>query len=348
MAWCGFIDLLGTKASANSSETKLKLGLVTFQQTLKANQAKLKNGKCFAFSDGAFFESEDLSSLYEFYASVRRTLFSGGHFFKCSVVPGALDVTIDRVGDSRKRLEELSYLSISFLGNAPSAYIAEESFKGVGATVECEKLDNEVKDYLVKSFYLSGDRYGTLSSTWDFRYPKSEIGGLRNQEISDDHVFDDEGEESYEDSLLELFLSEFSQAKTRSRNYGRYYLSALAAMVRSEDYRHIEYENGEWQNEPYLFYRLLVDNNFEKSFRGVSGLKFLYWALVDEVLKQQGSKIDDELFGGLIFELMKRPFMFNELDEVPQDVLAGEHRDEVLVKKGRIEAVLRTKAGGRR
>lgn len=331
MTWCGFIDLLGTKSSSNSSEQKLKTSLNAFHSSIKANQSKLEGGRCYAFSDGAFFESRKLENFVHFYKSLRNELFVNGYYFKCAVIPGDLETKFELEAGSGKNSAP-TFFSVRFLGKAPAAFIAQENFKGIGATV----LDpSGLKQSFVRSFYLSGDSERSVRPYTDIKYETDEIGlMMSNASLS----FDEQtlSESTSAPGLVDIFVGEFSKAKTKSKRYGKYYLSALAAMARSADYSQIELTEGNWENYPYLFGKLLLERQFDISFQGITGLNLLRWTAVDEFLEQQ-PRISSELLEALAIVLSTRKGLFNEVDAVPDYILSAKHRELILAAKGRLE-----------
>lgn len=342
MTWCGFIDLLGTKESANASEGKLRQGLSDLHSTLRDNFDLLDDGVCFAFSDGAFFQSASLSNFANFYRSVRQQLFSNGHFFKCAVTRG--DLTLDTSythGQGLAPLSESRFVSIRFGGAAPRAFLAQDRFKGVGAIIaDPVGSDSIEKESFVRSFFFASDQPSSVKQYLDIRFTPNETG---LPSASDDEVpWEDRPVGDTEDSahsFLDIFLQEFSKAKSRSKRYGRYYLPTLAAMVRSLDFSNIDYDGNEWHGAPFLFEKLLVDKGFDSSYSDIKGLSFLYWTVVDELMMQRAD-LNERSKNELLICLLKRRSTFKEIDSIPDFILSSDVREDLLSRKGKLDSVM--------
>ena len=75
MSWCGYIDMLGTRKMASRDRQELVDNLDRFHSALADNFSYLSTGRCIAFSDGAFFETEKFRDFYPYYLRVRNHLF---------------------------------------------------------------------------------------------------------------------------------------------------------------------------------------------------------------------------------------------------------------------------------
>lgn len=338
MAWCGFIDLLGTKESANASLTKLKLSLSAFHNSLQKNFHLLGDGTCFAFSDGAFFQTTQLSNFIRFYQSTRRDLFANANFFKCAVIQGDLqaDTELTKAGDFSAI--KSGFWSVRFGDKAAQAFMDQDLFKGIGAVLSQSSIEDS---NFVRSFYFSSERLTSARQYIDIRFTNEEVNLKPTHSTEDplDMPIDDPSMSSGD--FIYNFIKEASIAKARSNKYARYYIPTLASMIRSQDFSMLEFDDGAWIHSPILFDIMFMGKSVSREFSSVPGFSFLFWTFVDEIWKQKNSDMSNEAKEALVLTLSSKRNTFKDVGLIPDFIVSHAVREEVLSIKANIDMSLK-------
>ena len=329
MSWCGYIDMLGTRAMASRSARELIDNLDYFHSSLSENFNHFERGRCSAFSDGAFFVSPNPAAFKPFYVRVRNMLFQHGIFFRCSYIPGEIPM-IDRETDENGRYLEQSppaFRSFTFSGAAPEAYQRESTFKGVGCIITDGR---QLKQHdIVTSFYVRVDgNKTTIHQFFDFRFS--------NYELSDPH--DDKqtgigGQPNYtaEQPLIDQTIIACHSALTQSAEIGTYFISAIASMIRSIDLKRVNYDEAQksWENAPYIFIQF-IDGGATKALKELPGLNLLLLACFDKLFCDWDGTPPRAVEDRVLRRLARHPSCFRNLDRVPEFVISGEARSALV------------------
>lgn len=327
-SYCAFIDLLGTKESANVHAASYSKGIEAFTNLVTATALELAdNSHVYIFSDCAFVAFKDFASFARYIASVRYQLFSDRFFFKCAVVPGELTAnTWAPTGVQRQDSARLVQLvsGTTFGDRSVAAFSLQEAFKGIGIIIDPSVGQSK---YTVETIFFKDDDLRTISVGHDLRYSKQEIGDIcsGNENEKNGNI------QSNPESFIRTILSSVVSAKTKQRKYGRYYISMLVSLVKSSDFSKVEYDksSGRWKKYPIIFRHLFVNNFIEKSLSDVLGWEYCYLAAIGEYFKQQTKKREDT-FEAIIRELAKRPRVARKLSGAPRSLIAGETKDQLL------------------
>jgi hypothetical protein len=344
MLWCGYIDMLGTRAMASRSSEELIRNLDYFHATLSENFKFFKNGRCSAFSDGAFFVAGEPTAFQPFYQRVRNMLFQRGLFFRCSFIEGDIPMMDHETDESGNYLAKSppSFRSFTFSGSAPDAYQRESMFKGVGCTVAKANGEKKLQN-TVTSFYLRSDG-GKLSAVeyLDFRYSEFEL----SEPPADTE--DDSWTATYaaEQRIVDPTVLACHTALTQSTSVGSYFLPVFVSMIRSSDLSNVTYNvsGGGWENAPYLF-RQLVDGGATKALKDLPGLHLLLLACFDKLYRDCDGTPPKAVRERVLHKLMRHPNCFRNLDRIPDFVISGSARNELVKLRAAatLDAPLRTR-----
>jgi len=138
MSWCGYIDVLGTKAAAETNSDVYVNHIFRFHGALEAHFGSFKDGWAMAMSDGAFIKTSEFQYFYDYYKRVRNTLFSRGMYFKCSYMEGDIQGEPSLLLASGERTDKpqlATFQGFRFSGSASEAYVAETKFHGAGCII---------------------------------------------------------------------------------------------------------------------------------------------------------------------------------------------------------------------
>lgn len=321
MTWCGYIDMLGTRAIVQRSRHDLLIGLHAFHSALQDNFDHLDGGRCFAFSDGAFFICPSEEKFFPFYKGVRNQLFQGAIYFRCSLIRGEIGV----IKKSRSRKEKRpkdglpDFFSLTFADDAPKAYQMESEFKGVGCFIEGSNKNKST----VPSFFLKVSSNSVKSYPYrDFRYSEFELSRPSDSLVKPSY-----------DGELRLFdklISACHATLTQSSSVASYYVSALVAMIRSTDLTKSDYRSNEgWLDTPYVFEEFMGDG-MNRVLKGLPGLNLIYLACFDHLFHEHKAGIPVGAESAILRRLLKVPGCFRNLDRIPEAVISPKARHRLI------------------
>ena len=329
MVWCGYIDMLGTRAMASRSAKELINNLDYFHSTLCENFEYFQGGRCSAFSDGAFFVASEPSSFQPFYQRIRNMLFQRGLFFRCSFIKGdipMLDMETDENGNYLANSPP-SFRSFTFSGSAPEAYQRESMFKGVGCTI-AKSANTKNLQNTVASFYLKTEGSKLLALEYlDFRYSEFELSEPPVDNKNDRQT----GTYNAEQRIVDPTVLACHTALTQSASVGSYFVPVFVSMLRSSQLNSINYDvkEGSWLNAPYLF-KLLIDGGATKALKELPGLHLLLLACFDKLYQDCEGTPPKAVSDKVLRKLMRHPTCFRNLDRVPDFVISGSARNELV------------------
>ena len=330
MAWCGYIDMLGTRAMASRSAEELIRNLDYFHGALAESFPSFKGGLCSAFSDGAFFVSKDSpSDFHPFFIRIRNMLFQHGLFFRCSYIEGDIPMIDNETDESGVFLTQKapSFRSFTFSGSAPVAYQCESTFKGIGCTIG--KSQGKSLPQTISSFFLKseGNRTSIVQYT-DFSYSEFE---LIDPQLQDDGLESINRGYPTEQPIVDQTIFSCHTALTQSATVGSYFVPVFVAMIRSSNLEKIEFDNktGKWSNAPYLFQQL-IDGGATKALKDLPGLHLLLLATYDKLFRDCDGTPPRSVQDRVIARLMRYPTCFRNLDQIPEHVISGKARSELV------------------
>jgi hypothetical protein len=335
MTWCGYIDMLGTRAMASRSADELIRNLDYFHGALAENFSFFSNGRCSAFSDGAFFVSHEQTAFQPFYIRVRNMLFQRGLFFRCSYIEGDIPMIDNETNELGRYLSHSppAFRSFTFSGSAPLAYQYENTFKGIGCTV-AKSARGSRPQRTVNSFFLKIDGNRTSVSEYlDFAYSEYELAEPTANSKESPQV------QTVEQPIVDQAVLACHSALTQSAVVGSYFLSVFAAMIRSSTLKNVKFDvsSGEWKDAPYLF-RQLVDGGATKALKELPGLHLLLLASFEKLYTDCDGTPPKAVQEKVLQRLMRHSACFRNLDRVPDFVISGRARNELV--KLRAEATL--------
>ena len=330
MSWCGYIDMLGTRDMASRSAAELIRNLDFFHGTLSENFEHFADGQCSAFSDGAFFVASDVTAFQPFFVRVRNMLFQRGLFFRCSFIEGTIPMIDNETDATGKYLSDHrpAFRSFTFSGAAPSAYQRESTFKGIGCTI-ANAVGRERPQKTVASFYLKTDGGRIVISEYtDFAFMPFELAepeGSVSSDTAKARTYDEE------QPIVDQTILACHTALTQSAKVGSYFIPALVAMIRSDSLHGIgfELERREWTNTPYLF-KQLIDGGATKALKDLPGLHLLLLACYDKLYRDCDGTPPKAVQSKVLSRLMRHPSCFRNLDTVPDFVITGSARTELV------------------
>ncbi|WP_099447418.1 hypothetical protein [Caulobacter sp. B11] len=342
-SWCGYIDMLSTRAIAQRSPQDLRSTLSNFHSALEMAFESFKSGECYAFSDGAFFRCEDQEDFFAFYRLVRNELFQQKVFFRCSFLEGTIDV-VERAAASAKSLlpsgRKRRFFSMTFTDDAARAYQRESEFKGIGCTIDVAVNKGRAKQHIATSYYLT-QAHGSIRpvKTLDVTFNESELDRAvagTSPAVGDRRVFD---------NIVDACQVSLSQ----SERVGACYCTPLVTAIRSCDLSNVDYIDSAWVKTPYVFEELM-SGPVARQLRHMPGLHLLLLSSFDRLFSQQ-SQIPPAVERQVILQLAKFPQCFRRLDEVPDFVISHSARarlvqlhvelEKELERKRRADAILR-------
>ena len=213
-----YLDLLGTKESSKDAEVYSQL-IEKFSKAVMDTAWNLKNsGKVGMFSDSVYAESSDLKNLLDFLVQLRFRLFSESIFFNAVVKKGDLNT---------KNISNGSHFyGTVFSGkDIASLYNAQVSFKGIGIfvdkSIEKEAIE-EVGYHLNDSVFIQYNK--------DDKNIQKKYYPVRYKDIS---FLDTINYNCIQDKLFTTVLNMMYSSYLQSPKYGRYYISVITNLLRS-------------------------------------------------------------------------------------------------------------------
>ena len=332
-SWCGYIDLLATRAVAEQSPGDLDAFLYRFHTALYSAFKKNKGGKCYAFSDGAFFSFNSIETFKPFYRAVRNELFQQRMFFRCSLIPGVISKEEQHWPE---KADDPDFISMTFADEAPRAYQKENEFKGVGCVIDLRQKNPADDHDLVKSYYVIAK--GTKAKAYeilDFRFGHLEI----DRPVASGGEAPKPGERRVFEPIIEACHTAISHSEI----VASYYTSAIVTAIRSTDLSRAEFDGINWQNASYPFTEM-ISGGVSRVLRHLPGLHLILLTCYDHLFSERKGEIPREAEAEVVSRLMRFPKCFYKLNEVPDFVISQEARRKLVklhVERERQEGRLR-------
>lgn len=271
MGYITFLDLLGTKDFCGNPEVYNRKISIFYEEAQNHSHYLKDNGKIGIFSDCLYAESEELKLILDFLVSLRKRLCARNLFFNAALTKGEIGIV------NPAKSKDNNFFGVAFeKSDIADVYMKQNRFKGIGIWVD-ESVQAEMKgisEYrLVKSVYLQEIDTTNFISYYDIAFD-----------------FDNKVYGGYESDLVKSVLNECLLAYTKSKRYGRYYLSILATLLNS----YAEYElrwnlkKSDFDKCPLIYsivMKLAEDNG--DAYPIVQGIEILCLFIVDNAFENK-------------------------------------------------------------
>jgi hypothetical protein len=200
-----------------------------------------------------------------------------GFYLKGAVGRGSLEANELHGGGKIKDKEILSQRrrtvkGSSFGQDVVGIYALQDGLRGIGIRIE-DSLGRELlkKGYAVSSCHLPQINTRHATCFYDLKFGKREL----------------------EDGVLKKFVKNFFMTNTKSRRFGRYYISFIVSWINSADFSEVDpSENGDSPRTAPLIFQLLISGALERHFTDLVGIEYIYFAFLEQIYKQcQSQKV---------------------------------------------------------
>lgn len=323
--WCGYIDMLATREIAKTSPQYLASALDSLHSALYDAFPSFEGAQCAAFSDGAFLSAQTFEAFPPFLRRVRNQLFQAGYFFRCSWIPGRIEVHKREFGSSDPGPLP-PYFSLTFGRDAPEAYQRESLLHGIGCIVDSAvRKQAKFETECVVSFYVEKESKPLRAVPFiDIKFSEYEMSA---GDGSVPKTF------ASEQCLFDRLIAACHKAHTQSDSIANYYIPPIATAIRSVDVSEADYrESGEWVNLPYV-YQELLSGGVARALRGLPAVSMLYLAMFDHLYLSHGEAIPPRIEKLALRQMVKVPGTFRNLNRVPMGVISESARSRLIELK---------------
>jgi hypothetical protein len=301
-----FVDLLGTSELSRVDKDAFFTSLTTFKEVICNYTSELdERGELYFFSDCAYVQSSSLDSMVRYLRCVRQTLSEQGLYLKGAVSEGSLNAS-EPAHQNRKGNERIIKGS-SFGPDVVNVYGLQDGLRGIGI-----RIDNSVSDRFKKK------GYGIISC----HLPQP---GSRHAEYFYDLKF---SPDELDENILRTFVKNFFKTNTKSRRFGRYYISFLVTWINSADFSEAgRNDNADQPEEIPLICHLLLNGMLEKNFSDLSGMEFIYYAMLEKAYNECNSPKLVAKFENFI---ARRKRLISRLETMPRTLFNDASRKKFL------------------
>jgi hypothetical protein len=215
MPYIAFLDMLGTRSTAQISNDEYKNAINDFNNALQ-QVSSYYDCEIYGYSDNAYVEISSLDDVISFFFTLRKTLINRHRYFSAYVSKGSLNCEkVDFYYKSGGKSLANGY-SMKFTdSNTASIYVNQCEFKGIGISLSDEIVREIQKKYTKKvicpSVFLScanDDNYSSYIPFYDIAY--------------DEVLFEE----------LKYVLSDYVMTTILNKSAGRYYVSPIISMIK--------------------------------------------------------------------------------------------------------------------
>lgn len=316
MGYITFLDLLGTKDFCGTPEIYNK-NISIFYKEAQTHSYRLKgSGKVGIFSDCLYAESSDLKQILDFLVSLRKRLCARRLFFNAALTTGEIGIVNPACS------KDNNFFGVAFeKSDIADLYMKQNQFKGIGIWVD-KSLHKEIKKIsgyrLIRSVYLQEIDTAQFEPYYDIAFE------FKNK------VYD-----GYEASLVKTVFNECLLAYTKSKRYGRYYLSIIATLINSYSDNDLSWNlvKSNFDQCPMIYniiMKLAEDNG--KSYPFIQGLEMLCLLIVDNAfLHKEITDIDRSRIVKkfMSYECLKKPYSYS-INMLPNVFSSKENRDRFI------------------
>lgn len=303
-----FVDLLGTKEFSHNEPRRFEQSLATFTEAVKSAASVLDaTAETYYFSDCLYFETQLASAAAEFLSYLRGELMVAGFYLKAGVRTGTLGASESGEPTARPKVS-----GTTFRGNVVDVYAYQDSLKGAGIRV-ADDVANAIGEPCVRSCHLPFPNSSVGETFTDLR--------LRPEDLSEE--------------ILDRVLKDFFVAATRSKKFGRNYISLLSTWVRSSMF---SVREGKTHDRAFLpanradyVVDVFLGREFERHFGTLTGIEYVYYALLDELFTQNVEHEVRDLDRVIDF-FCRRKKLITKLESVSTSILDRRARNDLLKK----------------
>jgi hypothetical protein len=302
-----FVDLLGTSELSRVDPDAFYTSLTTFQEAICNFASYLETeGEVYFFSDCAYIQSPNIDSLVLYLRAVRQTLSEQGLYMKGAISGGSLNAQEPPLSQPPKKGNRL-VTGCWFGPDVVTVYGLQDGLRGIGIRIDKSISENfRKKGYGVASCHLpqTNSRHAEYFS--DLKFSPEELN----------------------ENILKIFVRNFFKTNTRSRRFGRYYISFLVSWINSADLSGVgRGRTGDRLEEMPLICQILMNGMIEKHFTDLSGLEFIYFALLEKAYNECNSQKAIRMFETYI---AKRKKLISRLETMPRDIFGERNRRKFL------------------
>ncbi len=313
-----YFDLLGTKGFCEDKDLYFR-NINEFYYSIYQLSYLLEDcGKVGVFSDCAYATSSDPEVLVNFMVKLRDRLSSKQLFFNAVIKSGNLGVS---------KADGDNLFGVVFEDSTiADVYITHSNFKGIGIFV-----DEEVKNFLKDT-----SKFEFVDSIYTTYKNNDEYDIVKYNDIWFNEVNNGRYAHQTED-MLTILLRQWIQAHSKSKKYGRYYLSIIITMLRS--YRDIEFkwhsDKKEFSKCPFIIKIMLqIIKNQDGSFDDFVGLDYILFVILDIIYSNP--YLTDYEKTDITIDFMKVPHIKNKyshnLELIPSNLFLNTDNRAKLVK----------------
>lgn len=313
--YIAFFDLLGVSSLAAHDPDNYYDSLAILREAVSESCYKLfSNGQIYFFSDCAYVQSSQLTSLTEFLRKVRRVLSLKGYFFRGAISTGSLQE--ENVLQEKKYIKDGDALSkrkrtlygFSFGSDVVKLYQQEMFLKGVGIWVDPQLDKNWIAKECVVSCHIPQMNNRKAVCFYDIKFNK--------------HDFDAIG------SLRHIFQN-FLKANTQSKKLGRYYIPFLVNWMQSIEFANIKKgDSAGWENEtiPEILY-LMFTGKLQNMFSDVVGMEYIYYTTLN---KAYNDCMDINTVNEIASYIIKQKTIRKYFENIPNEILCERNKSRFL------------------
>lgn len=334
-----FIDLLGTKESSRISSDDYHQAIKEFHEALNNAKGHLSESyQIKGFSDCAFLALNPDNNSIAFLNDIREHLFAKSYYFKCSIVYGEFNVEVQN---------DEGFSSTTFGEKSVAAYEKHEDYKGIGYVVDeavyTNKEIGEIESQFVRSFYLRKTKPVEFVPCFDVRFDDRFIGTTKFLEDKKENKIKKGSSNHSSEGNINLYLKNFVIAKTKNKNYAKYYIPTIISIINSSDFSKIAFskENG-WNGVTMIFYKIFFDSVFQKRITSIPGGEIIYFAALEKfytdmeyVDEERGEK--DEVRTQLAEIISGKQKIKNFISKVPDFIFQKKYLQDFIERLAKIE-----------
>ncbi|MBN8675415.1 MAG: hypothetical protein J0L56_14895 [Chitinophagales bacterium] len=341
MNYIAFIDMVGTKNLANFDAAGYMEYITNFQQLIILHLDKLENkGKIHFFSDCAYIESEDPEILITFLSSFRIDLMTLKIFLKGSIVEGKLGAITGPESESDVKkmygdevlrkfktvrpqlLEHKNQISgtLFYCNDIAKAFKMQDNLKGIGCFVHSDiiKISKSIEHKTVDSFYVKDTHKNILEFFKDLKYSNEFISNV---------------------NAINLIIQVYARSNTYSQKYGRYYLTILASIINSSNFKKLSLnkndssKSGKFLYEPPIFTTIMnLKKKFPLLYEKAYGLEYLYFALLNKIYNDQsgGNETTKEILKIILNSKRFINKYMNNLEALPTKLISDQNKGKLI------------------
>ena len=213
MPYIAFLDLVGTKSSALTSNLEYKEAITDFNTTLKMLSDNYNQCQIYGYSDNAYIQFENLKDIISFLEALRKNLLLRHRYFSAAVDVGNLKPALVSFRNPKKKV---SGTSIMFTETCTiGIYLAQCNFSGIGFNLSKQVVE-ELKEMEMDKYF----RYSVYQTSYDKNICKNLCPVI---DIAYNLVTKDD---------LSLIISDCIATAILNKRAARYYITPIITMIK--------------------------------------------------------------------------------------------------------------------